>query len=68
MLLRLARLRRKAAAAYYKAALANSRGLNVRRRAARAKRGAAYKTPAMGAAVPKLELHMGLLCSTPFAA
>ena len=68
MLLRLAQFRRKAAEAYYRAALANSRGLNVRRRAARAKRGAGYTTRVWGAVVPRLKLHMGLLCSTPFGA
>ena len=68
MLLRLAQFRHKAAEAWYRAALANSRGLNVRRRSARAKRGAGYTTRVWGAVVPRLKLHMGLLCSTPFAA
>ena len=68
MLLRLAQFRRTAAGALYTVAPASSRGLSVRRRAARAKHGAGCKTRVLGAALPQLKLRMDPLCSTLFGA
>ena len=68
MLLRLAQLHRTAAGACYRVALANTRGLSVRRRTARAKHGAGYRTRVSNATLPHVQLHMDPLGSTPFEA